>query len=118
MEDLKYILVRTDCTYSVVDIPEDDFLEQAYKLIGCDLIETLPIMGNEIFILDEEGKNNERDLNLFCTALHRKLYGRDFLVGNILIGCYKDYDIRGLTPDVINKYVAALERCEYENICA
>ena len=64
MEDLKYILVRTDCTYSVVDIPEDDFLEQAYKLIGCDLIETLPIMGNEIFILDEEGKNNERDLLL------------------------------------------------------
>ena len=114
-ENRKYILVRTDGTYSIVEILDNDFLSQAYKLLECELIETAPLMGNEIFILDEEGKLSDKELNLFATALYRKLHGCDFILGNVLIGCYVKSDIFGLTPDVLNKYVAALEGCEYEN---
>lgn len=117
-ENLKYILVRTDGTYSIVKI-SDNFLSQAYKLLECELVETVPIMGNEIFIVDEEGKLKEKHkLNYFASCLYQQLHGGDFIVGNVLIACYKGCDIHGLTPDVINKYVKVLEGCEYENVCS
>ena len=116
--DLKYILVRTDGTYSIVEILDEDFLSQAYKLLECDSVETVPIMGNEIFICDEEGKLKDKPrLNYFASCLYQQLHGGDFIVGNVLIGCYKECDIHGLTPDVINKYIKVLEECEYENKC-
>ena len=115
----KYILVRTDGTYSIVGISDTDFLSEAYKLLECRLIETVPIMGNEIFIVDEEGKLKEkRKLNYFASCLYQNLHGGDFIVGNVLIGCYEGCDIHGLTPDVINKYIKVLEECEYENKCS
>lgn len=117
-ENRKYILVRTDGTYLLVQIPDNDFLSQAYKLLDCQLIETAPLMGNEILILDEEGKFSDKELNLFATALYRKLHGIDYIIGDVLIGCYVKSDIYGLIPDVVNKYVAALERCDYENKCS
>ena len=116
--ELKYILVRTDGTYSIVEISDDDFLCQAYKLLECELIETVPIMGNEIFISDEESKLKEKHrINYFASALYQNLHGGDYIAGHVLIGCYKNSDIFGLTPDVINKYVDALERCGYDNKC-
>ena len=55
-EKLKYILVKIDGTYSIVEISDDDFLSQAYKLIGCELIETVPLVYGEVMIIDKEGK--------------------------------------------------------------
>ena len=116
--ELKYILVRTDGTYSIVEISDDDFLSLAHKLIGCERLETLPIMGNEIFICDEEGRLKDKPrLNYFASCLYQNLHGGDFITGNVLIGCYEGSDIHGLTPDVINKYVKVLEECEYDNLC-
>ena len=112
----RYILVRTDGTYSIVNIPDDDFLDNAYRLLECELVETVPIMGNEIFIVDEKGRLKDKPrLNYFASALYQQLHGGDFITGNVLIGCYKYCDIYGLTPDVVNKYVKVLEECEYEN---
>lgn len=116
--ELKYILVRTDGTYSIVEISDDDFLSQAYKLLGCELVETVPIMGNEIFICDEKGKLKDKPrLNYFASCLYQQLHGGDFIFGNVLIGSHNECDIHGLTPDVINKYIKVLEECEYENLC-
>lgn len=115
----KYILVRTDGTYSIVEISDKNFLSQAYKLLECELVETVPIMGNEIFIVDEEGKLKDSPrLNYFASCLYQQLHGGDFICGHVLIGCYVGCDIHGLTPDVINKYVKVLEECEYENKCS
>lgn len=117
-ENRKYILVRMDGIYSIVEISDRDFLSQAYKLIECRLIETVPIMGNEIFIVDEEGRLKDKSrLNFFASCLYQQLHGGDFIVGNVLIGCYEKSDVYGLTSDVINKYVKVLEECEYENKC-
>ena len=118
-ENLKYILVRTDGTYSIVEISDDDFLSQAYKLLECELVETVPIMGNEIFICDEEGKLKPKPrINYFASALYQEIHGGDYIPGNVLIGCYTGCDIHGLTSDVVNKYVKVLERCDYENKCS
>ena len=119
MEARKYILVRTDGTYSIVKILDNEFLTQAYKLLECEIVETVPIMGNEIFICDEEGKLKPKArINYFASALYQKIHGGDYIPGNVLIGCYTGCDIHGLTSDVVNKYVKVLEECEYENICA
>lgn len=118
MDNLKYILVRTDGTYSIVEISDNDFLSQAYKLISCELIETVPLIYGEIMILDQEGKLKQHRMNYWATHVYQTLHkSDDYIAGNILIGKVSGCDIIGLSSDSINRYISRLEAHGYVNTC-
>ena len=116
-ENLKYILVRTDGTYSIVEISDNDFLSQTYKLLECEFIETVPLLNNELMICDEYGKLKPHRVNFLCSCLYQTVCGGDYMAGHVLIGKRVGCDIVGLTPDAINRYVTLLDMHGYENVC-
>lgn len=116
-EELKYILVRTDGTYSIVEISDKDFLDSTYKLLNCDCITTVPLKDGETMICDDNGRLKPHKVNSICSMLYQTTCGGDYIVGCVLIGKIEGCDIVGLTSDAINYYVNLLEENGYENIC-
>lgn len=80
----KIIIKRPNEELELVEVDmKTDFLQTCYDIIGCDLIEILPLELNEdnkySIILDEEGKLKESTPNI------RIWDGREITVGTCII---------------------------------
>ena len=98
-----FILIKTNGEYEEVMIDRENFLNQCYDLIGCELIEickpNFPKQDTDIrFIIDESGKINDQVYNPLATVLYDR---PDIIFGNVLVGKlgindYGEMDIVGL----------------------
>lgn len=92
-----FILIKTNGEFEEVFIDtENNFLDECYKLIGCELIEIcVPNFQkqdtNIRFIVDESGKLNDQKFNPLATFLYNRA---DILFGNVLV-CKAGFDIYG-----------------------
>lgn len=80
-----YIIYEDGKTEEV--FPEDNntfTLQELYKLLDCDMIQTLNLGNNKIMIVDEEGKLKRNQIfNEKATEMLG--YRHDFIVGKVLI---------------------------------
>ncbi len=100
----------------------NDTLEEYYKVLECDLIETLNInikYQNYTLIFDESGKLKENYINLGFINKQCKLI--DYIAGHIIIQKY-DYEkqeVINLNEDDINHLKQLYENCtkllDFEN---
>ena len=98
-----FILIKTNGEFEEVFIDRKCFLDECYKLIGCEFIEVckpnFPYQETPIrFIIDESGKINDQKFNGLASILYNR---PDILFGNVLVGKaglnqYGEYDILGL----------------------
>lgn len=99
-----FILIKTNGEFEEVFIDREmNFLDECYKLIGCESIEIcVPNFSKEgtivRFIIDESGKINDQVYNPLATLFYNR---PDILFGNVLVGKagfnqYGEYDILGL----------------------
>lgn len=111
---MKYVLVKTDDTVEIVEISSENFLDECYKLINCNLIEiATPNCGHSPYrvFLDDNGKFNGQKFNKLATIFYNT---PDMLFGNILIGSagyneYGEYDFIGLDDETANDLIYSLE---------
>ena len=71
----QYILIKTNGEFEEVFIDREHFLDECYKLIGCELIEIcVPNFSKEgtnvRFIIDESGKINDQVYNPLATLFY------------------------------------------------
>lgn len=61
-------------------------LEELYALLGCQLVETVPMPGRQVLVIDEEGKLElpPREINVVATQMARA-HGR-LLRGDVIVG--------------------------------
>ena len=114
---MKYILIRTDNIFEVVEIEQDNFLNEAHRLLDCSFIDIVtPGLNNIRFCIDDAGKLTGKDLNLFATILYnvaeKKLF--DVIVGNVLVGVDKvvnelgEHDFVGLSDNAAERFYSLL----------
>lgn len=64
-------LITTTTTRAVS--PEDASkgytLEELYKLVGCEMVEIIPLGDGMILVVDEEGRLNRKPLNVAASGL-------------------------------------------------
>jgi hypothetical protein len=92
--------IETSGAVEVIDNVEGEpTLQQLYKWVGCDMIEVpgsgFTVNGEEIqFVVDEEGKINDKPVNVAATTLYNSvlladprglLAGRDTLNGDVVV---------------------------------
>ena len=81
------ILIKTtgETTFVTPKNGKDFTLEELYTLIGCDMIEVVyPEWDSDcIFVIDEEGKLNGKDINYPATLMWG-YGGADVLVGDVI----------------------------------
>lgn len=92
--------IGTNGAVEVIDnVKGEPTLQQLYDWIGCEMIEIpgngFKVEGEEIqFVVDEEGKINERPINRAATTLYDSVLmadprglqaGRDTLVGEVVV---------------------------------
>lgn len=115
---MKYILLRTDNTFEVVEIVYDKFLQAAYQYLDCTFIEIVnPGIGNLRLCIDDAGKLTGKDINILATIIYNVHYDKlvDPIVGNVLIGAdeivneYGEHDFVGLPDDLILKLTDLFE---------
>lgn len=83
-----FILIKTNGEFEEVFIEKENFLNECYNLIGCELIEickpNFPKQDTVIrFIIDESGKINDQQYNPLATVFYNR---PDILFGNVLVG--------------------------------
>jgi len=67
-------------------------LKEIYKLINCSIVEFI-YLKNQILIIDEEGKLNNKPVNDIATYLFRKDKNiHDFIVGDALLCSLDEID--------------------------
>lgn len=83
----RYIVLRANLTYDIVEIDPDDLLNGFYQAIDCESIEhswAYLFNGKEVdFIVDEEGFWNQKRTNRFRSVIFKNYDG--FLFGDILL---------------------------------
>ena len=108
----KFIHIRTNNDIHVLDIPEEGFLDKAKEIIGCEYIETAPIQGSLIFLLDENGKLEGKEFNYQATMLYPG-FPMDVIVGDVLVASvgFKDgeSDIVGLNDEDLQFLTSLLD---------
>lgn len=113
----EFILVRTDGTYSVVEILDEEFFSQARKLLCGNLIQRFYLFNSEYMFFKPNATPGVEKINFYATHLNQVLHKGNSILGDTLIGrCYGE-EVTGLTSDSINKYIGLLEKNGYENKC-
>ena len=104
----KFLLLKTDGSFSAVDVDCSDMLHSFYRLIGpsCDCIETVYLViggKNFLALVDESGLFHDLQINPIASALYPGSVFGSPIVGNVILGStgYRDGepDIIGLSPD-------------------
>ncbi len=114
---MKYILIRTDNTFEIVEIDKNNFLNEAYRLLDCYFIEIAnPGISNIRFCIDDAGKLTDKKVNILATVLynHSKIKYFDEIVGNVLIGVdeevneFGEHDFVGLSDNAAESFYSLL----------
>lgn len=81
----KAILIKTNLTIDVVELPEEDasFNDMVHKLIDCELYEPAGLLYGYVALVDESGKLKLKHMNHLATVLYPSM--NDILVGDVLI---------------------------------
>ena len=85
------VLIKPNGNVSVVKPanPEQGFtLDELYKLVECETVQMVNLLGNKTMWIDEEGKFREvHEVNEMATTMLHKAGGMpdDYIVGNALI---------------------------------
>lgn len=117
MSKNKYILIRTDNTFEIVEIDKDNFLNEAHRLLDCSFIDIVnPGKNNIRFCIDDTGKLTGKELNILATVIYNFVEKKyfDTIVGNILVGADEvvnelgEHDFVGLSDNVAQKYYLML----------
>ena len=101
---MKYILLKTDNTFEVVEIEYKEFLMQAHHYLDCSFIEIVNLgIGPFRFCIDDSGKCASKDVNDIATVIYNIQFHNfiDDIVGDVIIGKadfndYGEYDFVGL----------------------
>ena len=119
---MKYILLKTDNTFEVVQIERENFLDDVYRMLDCSFIEICnPFLENIRFCIDDSGKLTGKEVNLLATILYnvnKRLEFFDEIVGNVLIGIddideNEEHDFFGLSDIQIMNITDLLERIKH-----
>ena len=116
-ENRKYILVRTDGTYSIVEFLNNDFIKEVRELLSISLVERLHLIENE-YLFFTPLKSNGARLNFYASQMNQILHKGNSIYGDVIIGCCDDEVFMGLSQDQINRYVCRVEINGYENKCS
>ena len=112
---MKAIVVKTDDTFSVIDI--ENKLKPLQELVGGGIETVYPReaykngwMGKDnLFLVDEEGLLKDKYVNFFGTMLYNGYVATPYCIaGDIVVLGIDGEDFRGLTDDEISKYRALL----------
>ena len=117
MSKNKYILIRTDNTFEIVEIDKNNFLNEAYRLLDCSFIEIAnPGLNNIRFCIDDAGKLTGKELNFLATVIYnfvdKKFF--DTIVGNVLVGVDEEvnelgeHDFVGLSDNAAERFYLML----------
>lgn len=118
---MKAIVVKTDDTFSVVDV--ENKLKPLQKLVGGGIEIVYPreayknswMERDHLFLVDEEGLLKDKYVNSFGTMLYNGYALTPYVIaGDIVILGIDGEDFRGLIDDEINKYRALLRMCNIE----
>ena len=109
----KFILVRKDFTYSVVQVYDDDFIVQARKLLSSNLVERFYLFDDEYLFFAPLNQPGAVKLNYYATRLNQALHKGKSIYGDVLIAKCAGDDIEGLTSDSINRYMLRLQMYGY-----
>lgn len=117
MSKNKYILIRTDNTFEIVEIDKNNFLNEAHRLLDCSFIDIAnPGLKNIRFCIDDAGKLTGKKMNILATVLYncvRTIYF-DEIVGNVLIGVdevvneFGEHDFVGLSDNGAESFYSLL----------
>ena len=118
---MKVILVKTDDTFSVVDV--ENKLKPLQELVKGNIETVYPKEAYEnnwmerdhLFLVDEEGLLKDKYVNSFGTMLYNGYAPTPYIIAGdiVILGLYGE-DFRGLTDDEIGKYKALLRMCNIE----
>lgn len=120
---MKVIVVRTNDTFSVVDI--ENKLKPLQELVGGNIETVYPKEAYEndwmekdhLFLVDEEGAISNKDTNSFGTMLYNGYVATPYYIaGDIVILGFDEEDFRGLTDDEIGKYKALFKMSRIEEV--
>ena len=114
--NMKFILIKTNLEFEVVNIDFNCFLQKCYELIDCNCIEVCvprPFSGCLRYIVDDCGKLNGQPFNLLATVFYDR---EDHIFGNVILGTiaqneFGELDVHGLADEQCNllcKYLSAL----------
>lgn len=115
-ENRKYILVRTDGTYAIVEFLNEDFIKEVRELLSISLVERMHIFKNE-YLFFTPVKSDGARLNFYASHLNKVLHRGGEIYGDVIIGCCEEETFMGLSQDDLNRYVFRLEIDGYENKC-
>ncbi len=112
----KGILIKTNNTVSVVELPEDDtFNDEVYKLLNCSCWEGVVTDLGFYMLVDENGKITEppKKINALATAIYPG-YLADYIAGDALIlkigkNADGESDLVSLSDTNISKLLFALQ---------
>ena len=119
---MKFILLKPDHTYEIVEIERDNFFDEAHRLLDCSFIEICnPFLENIRFCIDDAGKLTAKEVNLLATILYNINKRPEFfdeIVGNVLIGTddvdeYEEHDFFGLSDIQIQNITDLLGRIKH-----
>ena len=117
MSKNKYILIRTDNTFEIVEIDKYNFLNEAHRLLDCSFIEIAnPGLNNIRFCIDDAGKLTGKELNTLATVIYNLVEKKffDTIVGNVLVGVdeevneYGEHDFVGLSDNEAQRFYLML----------
>ena len=103
-KNMKFILIKTNLDFQIVNIDRYNFLQKCYELIGCCCIEVCvprPLSGCLRYVVDDCGKLNDQHFNLLASVFYDR---DDPIFGNVILGVcgvneYGEQDICGLTDE-------------------
>ena len=107
----KYILLKVDGSFEIVEIEHEILFDTTKNLINCSSVETvsLHLLGNIYLLVDELGNcyDESKPMNILASMLYPGTPHGDVIVGDVVVGKFGYY---AGEPDVIGLNDYDLER--------
>ena len=94
MTNSKFLFIPVTGEIKILDLPGTSILDDFYKLIGCDSIEIVRVVGGQyLMVVDDEGKVSKppKDLNIRASCGYPG-FPTECIVGDVLVGKFNGVD--------------------------
>lgn len=94
MEENKFLFIPVKGEIKILTLPGTSILDDFYKLIGCDSIEIVQVVGGHyLMVVDDEGKvcRPPKDVNIRASCGYPG-FPAECIAGDVLIGKFNGVD--------------------------